>query len=141
MKLNLFIFSSNLMNLPYSAVDGEFVDDIEVLDHLRELIEGDLSVLVGIGLYYGPINKLLQLDVVQVVADHHLQHLEELTVRDVAIIIDVVNLECESQLLFVSGPGREGIEALHELKERDGTILVLIKNSNDPFNKRVVGQL
>ena len=84
---------------------------------------------------------MLQLHVVQVVANHHLQHLEELPVRDVPVIVDVVDLESKSQLLFIGGPGREGVEALHELKERNGAVLVLIEHSNNPFNKRVVGQL
>ena len=76
--------------------DGQLVDDIEVLDHIAELSEGYLAVKVLIGLHDGAINELLELSIVQVVTHHHLEDLEELTVRDIAIVVDVVNLEGET---------------------------------------------
>ena len=60
--------------------DGQFVHDIKILDHVAELCEGDLTVEVLVGLHDGAIYELLELRVVEVVADHHLEHLEELTV-------------------------------------------------------------
>ena len=84
-----------------SAVDGQFVDHIKVLYHFGELVEGDLAVLVGVCLYYGSVNELLQLNVVQVVTNHHFEHLEELTVRNVPVVVDIVDLESESQFLFI----------------------------------------
>jgi hypothetical protein len=44
---------------------------------------------------------LLQLLVLQVAPDHHLQYYEELAVADVPIAINVVYAECESQLLLL----------------------------------------
>ena len=76
--------------------DGQLVDDIEVLDHIAELSEGYFAVKVLIGLHDGAINELLELSIVQVVTHHHLEDLEELTVRDIAIVVDVVNLEGET---------------------------------------------
>jgi hypothetical protein len=46
---------------------------------------------------------LLELHVGEVVANHHLEDVEELPVGDVAILIDVIDLEGEDKLLlFVS---------------------------------------
>ena len=73
--------------------NGELVDDVEVADHDTELLEGDLAVEVSVGLDNGTVDELLQLHVVQVAANHHLEHLEELAVRDETIFVHVVNLE------------------------------------------------
>lgn len=44
---------------------------------------------------------LLQLLVLQVASNHHLQYYEELAIADVAVAVDVVYAECESQLLLL----------------------------------------
>ena len=62
------------------VADGELVHDIEVADHDTELAEADLAIEVRVRLHNRPVHQLLQLDVVQVAADHHLEHLEELAV-------------------------------------------------------------
>ena len=81
-------------------VDCEFIHDVEVLDHDAELIEGDLAIEVGISLHNGPVDQLLQLHIIQVVTDHHLEHLDEFTVGDEAVIVDVVDLEGESEFVL-----------------------------------------
>ena len=91
----------------FSVVDGQLVDDIKVLDHFGEFLKADLAVHVLVGLDDGAVDQLLQLYVIQVVADHHLEHGKELTVRDVAIIVDVINLESESQLFFLRRSSRQ----------------------------------
>lgn len=76
-------------------VDGELLADaLRVLaDDGAELLVRDLAVLVEVGLDDGLVDDLLQLHVVEVRADHHLEHLEQLAVADEAVAIDVVHLE------------------------------------------------
>ena len=76
-------------------VDGElFADALGVLaDDGAELLVRDLAVLVEVGLDDGLVDDLLQLHVVEVGADHHLEHLEQLAVADEAVAVDVVHLE------------------------------------------------
>ena len=121
--------------------DGELVDDVKVADHNAELLEGNLAVEIGVGLNDGTIDELLKLGVVQVVSHHHLEHLEEFAVRDEAIIVDVIDLESETQLFLLTGTGGQRVQALDELKEGDVTVIVAIKDGNDTAHKRVIGQL
>ncbi len=123
------------------VVDGELVNDVEVLDHDAEFVKGDLSVEVGIGLHNRPVDQLLQLHVVQVVAYHHLEDLEQLTVGDEAVVVNVVNLERKSQLILGGGSRRERVQTLHELQEGDVSVVVAIKHCNDTLDERVVGEL
>ena len=121
--------------------DGELVDDVKVADHNAELLEGNLAVEIGVGLNDGTIDELLKLGVVQVVSHHHLEHLEEFAIRDEAIIVDVIDLESETQLFLLTGTGGQRVQALDELKEGDVTVIVAIKDGNDTAHKRVIGQL
>lgn len=70
--------------------------------------------MILVGLNDCSVNQLLQLHVIEVVSNHHLEHCKELSVRDVAVTINIVNLECESQLLLLARASREGVEALHK---------------------------
>jgi hypothetical protein len=97
-----------------SAVDCELVDDIEVFNHLCEFIEANFSIMILIGLDDSSINKLLQLHVIEVVSNHHLEHGEKLSVRDEAVSINVVNLKSESQLLLLARASRERVKPLHK---------------------------
>ena len=121
--------------------DGELVDDVKVTDHNAELLEGNLAVEVGVGLNDGTIDELLQLSIVQVVTNHHLEYLEEFAIRDEAIIVDVIDLESETQLFLLTRTGGQRVQTLDELKEGDVTVIVAIKDGNDTAHKRVVGQL
>ena len=123
------------------VVDSELVDDIEVLDHDAELIEGDLTIEVSVGLHDRPVDELLQLHIVQVVTHHHFQNLEQLTVRDETIVVDVVNLESKSEFLVGGSASREGVKTLDELQEGDVTVLVAIEDADDALNQRVVRKL
>ena len=69
------------------------VDDVTEGTHGAELSEGDASVSVLVGVDDGLVHDLLQLRVLQVVAHHHLQHLEQLPVGDVAVLIHVIDPE------------------------------------------------
>jgi len=123
------------------VADRELVDDVQVADHHTEFAEGDLTVEIGVRLHNGPVDELLQLHVVQVAADHHLEHLEELAVRDEAIVVDVVDLERKSELVFLTGTGAKRVEALDELQEGDVTVIVAVEHGDDTLNERVVREL
>ena len=123
------------------VADGELVDHVEVADHDAEFAEGDLTVEIGVGLHNRSVDELLQLHVVQVAADHHLEHLEELAVRDEAIIVDVVDLERESEFVLLAGAGAERVETLDELEERDVTVVVAVEDGDDALDQRIVGEL
>ena len=86
-----------LASLP---VDGELLaDTIRILaDDSTEFLERNLTVLVEISLDDSLIDDLLELDVVQVGPYHHLQYLEELTVADEAIAINIINLESDCSI-------------------------------------------
>jgi hypothetical protein len=45
---------------------------------------------------------LLQLDVIEVVADHHFENNKQLAVADIAVVVDVVDLKRESQFFFLA---------------------------------------
>ena len=121
--------------------DGELVDDVKIANHNAELLEGNLAVEIGVRLNDGTIDELLQLGVVQVVSHHHLEHLEKFAVRDEAIIVDVIDLESETQFLLLTGTGGQRVQALDEFEEGDVTVIVAIKDGDDTAHKRVVGQL
>ena len=88
-------------------VQGHAYRNVRVLDHLFELIEADLAVAVLIGLHDGLVDNLrgiseslhvlidsthlLQLLVLQIAPNHHLQYYEELAVADVTVAVDVVD--------------------------------------------------
>jgi len=58
-----------------------------------ELLERELSVAVFVADEYGLVDDLLQLGILEVVADHQLQRLEKLHVGDEAVVVLVVHLE------------------------------------------------
>lgn len=71
---------------------------------------------------------LLQLLVLQVAPNHHLQHDKQFAVADVSISIDVVDLEREPQFLLLVTLGAECAEAGHEFLEVDVASTVFVKD-------------
>lgn len=61
--------------------------------HGAELLEGYFSVSVLVGVDDGFVDDLLELRVLQIVAHHHLQDLEQFTVGYVAVFVHVVDPE------------------------------------------------
>ena len=76
-------------------------DALHINDHLfvnvcvsydfAELFKVDFSVLVLVGEEDGLVHDLLELGVLQVGPNHHLKHLEQLTVTDVTVIVHIVD--------------------------------------------------
>ena len=86
-----------------SAVDGQLLNNVQILDHVLELLKRNLAISVLVSLNDCSVHKLLQLHVVQVAANHHLEHLEKFAIGDEAIVVNVVDLESEAQLLLGGG--------------------------------------
>lgn len=55
-----------------SQANTNLLMDIGVTDYRTELVKRDLAVLVLVGEQNGLVDDLLQLRVLQVIADHHL---------------------------------------------------------------------
>ena len=68
---------------------------VRVADDLAELLKVYLPVLVFVSKVNGLVDNLLELGVLQVRAHHHLEDLKQLTIADVAVVVDVVNSEIE----------------------------------------------
>ena len=76
-------------------VDGEFLaDSLRILSNdSTELVIRDLSVLVQISLDDSLVHNLLQLNIIKVSPHHHLQNLEQLSVADKSIAVNIIDLE------------------------------------------------
>ena len=64
---------------------------VRVTDDLAKLLKVDFAVFVLVGKEDCLVDDLLQLSVFQIGTHHHFQHLEELTVADVPVVINIVD--------------------------------------------------
>ena len=124
-----------------SVTDGQFVDNVQILNHIGKLLEANLAIKVLVRLDNGAVDQLLELNIIQIVTDHHFDDGEQLAIGNIAIVVDVVNLESKSKLLLLGGASWQRVEALDEFEEGDAPILILIKNRDNTLHKRVVSQL
>ena len=147
--------SSLWESLVLKLVQGHAHGYICVLDHLGELLEADLAIAVQVRLHDGLVHDLrqglaggsfrfhkssplccvcvaylLQLLVLQVAADHHLEHNEQLAVADEAIAVNVVDAERKAQLLLLVAFAAEGREARDKLLEIDVAATVLVEDGD-----------
>lgn len=91
------------MTASSSNVDHHLFVNVRVADHGTELVERDSTVFVFVGEQDGFVDDLLQLRVLQVVAHHHFEHHEKFIVRNVTVVVHVVNAKRKLQFgLFVS---------------------------------------
>lgn len=84
---------------------------------------------------------LLQLLVLQIASNHHLQYYEELAVADVAVAINVVYAEGEAQLLLLVTLAAKGRETRHEFLKVDIAATVLVEDGDHACCERVRGDL
>ena len=129
-----------LVSLVSLAVNGQLVNNVEMLGDIDEFSEGDFSVQILVGLDNGSVDQLLQLHIVEVIADHHLEYREQLSIRDVAVIVDVVDLESKSKLLLLGGGGGQTVETLYEFEEGNASILVFVQDGDYSLDKGVLCQ-
>lgn len=83
--------------------------------YCTELFEGYPAVSVLVCVDDGFVHDLLELRVLQVVAHHHLQHLEELAVGDVAVLVHVVDPEGDCECRVGSERGEEQMNSVYQL--------------------------
>jgi hypothetical protein len=81
-------------------VQGELSSHVQILDHVFEFLEADSSIIIEVGFNNGAVHELLQLHVGQIVANHHLQHCEELAICNEPIFVKIVDFEGKPQFLF-----------------------------------------
>ena len=122
------------------VVDCELINDVEITHHNAKLTEGDFTIEIGVGLYNGTVDELLELDIIQVVSDHHFQDLEQFTIRDEAVVVDVVDLESKSKFVLLACTSRQRVESLDELKEGNVAVVVTVEHSDHSSYQGVVGQ-
>ncbi len=108
---------------------------------VNKFLERDFAVEVFVRFDDGSVHQLLQLHVVQVVPHHHLEHSKELTVRNEAVVVDIVNLKREPQLLFLRRGRRERVETLHKLEERNVSVLVFVEYRDYALDQGVLCEL
>ena len=113
-----------------SVANGKLIDDIQIFNHVGELFKANLSIEVLVCLDDRTVDKLLKLDIVQVASNHHLKHVEKLSIRNVSIVVNIVDLEGKSEFLLLRRTCRERVETLYEFKERNAAILVLVEHSD-----------
>ena len=116
------------------VADGKLVDNVQVADHHTEFAEGDLTVEISVSLHNRPVHELLQLHIVKVASDHHLEHLKELAVWDETIVVDVIDLESKSELVLLTGTSTERVETLDEFQEGDVTVVVAVEHGDDTLH-------
>lgn len=93
--------------------------------YCTELFKGYPAVSVLVCIDYGLVHDLLELCILQVVAYHHLQHLEEFAVGDVAVLIHVI--DPESNCGATLGRGRQKYQSVNKFTVKDlGKIIFYI---------------
>lgn len=122
-------------------VDDHLFVNVSVANHGAELVERYLAILVAVGEEDRLVDDLLQLRVFQVVAHHHLEDLEELSVGDEPVIVHVVDAESEAQLRQLVALHAELRHALDELLEVHLSIAVSVEDVNNALHQRVLLQL
>lgn len=82
------------------------------MPYITKLLKGDLSISILVRIENGLVNNLLELLLCQVIANHGLQYLEELTITDETVLVYVVDTECNwmSERRGEGGRGEGGRE-------------------------------
>jgi len=151
-----FIFNTHASQSTYTAhvestSKGAYDTNLHVHYHLlvhvsvthdgAKLLERYLAILILVCEQDCLVYDLLELCVLQVVAHHHLQHLEQLPVRDEAVVIHVVDAEGEAHLALLVSLHAELRHALDELLEVDLAVAVCVEDVDDALHERVLLQL
>jgi hypothetical protein len=68
--------------------------------------------------------------ILQITANHHLQHDEQFSIADVPVSVNIVDLERELQLLLFISFAAEGAQARDEFLEVDVTAAVFVEDGD-----------
>lgn len=63
------------------------------LHHLAKLVKAEASVLIGVGIADGLVDDLLQLLGLEMIAGHHAQHDEQLSIGNISIPVQVIHIK------------------------------------------------
>ena len=74
--------------------------DIRIPHDGTKLLERDSAVFILVCEQNRLVDDLLQLRFFEVVANHHFEHMEEFSVRDVSVVVHIVDPEGKPQLAF-----------------------------------------
>ncbi len=97
----VYDMAMNWIKLGSNFIKSEFGCHIEILDHIFELFETDSAIEVEVSFDDGSIDKLLELHVGEVVTYHHFEHCEQLTIGNIAVLIDIVNFKSKLKLFLL----------------------------------------
>lgn len=134
--------------------------NVRVFNDVEELLERDLPVSVLISFHDGFVNNLLELEVLQIVPNHHFENEKELSVRDVSVPVNVVDFECDCavfpstlafmpclerqsvlirtlELLLLLALRRECREARDKLFEINVSGAVIVKDGQESLGKGI----
>jgi hypothetical protein len=81
-------------------LECQSLSNIQFLNHLAEIIIVNLAGPALITFDNGPIHYLLQLDIVQIFSNHQLQNMKQISIRDEAILIFIIDVESEPDFVF-----------------------------------------
>jgi hypothetical protein len=84
---------------------------------------------------------LLQLLILEVATNHHLQHDKQLATADVPIAVNIVDLESIAHFFFFVALSTKRAKAIDEFLEVDVATAVFVKDGNHPSGQRVRGDL
>lgn len=84
---------------------------------------------------------LLQLLVLEITTNHHLQHNKQFTIANVPIAINIVDLERIAHLFLLVALGTEHAKAIDEFLEVDVAAAIFVKDGDHPSGQRVRGDL
>jgi hypothetical protein len=84
---------------------------------------------------------LLQLLILEIATNHHLQHNEQLTIANVPIAVNIIDLERIAHLFILDALGTERAKAVDEFLEVDVAAAVFVKDGDHPSGQRVRGDL
>lgn len=137
-------------------VQGHAHRHIRVLYHLREFLEADFAVAIQVGLHDGLVDDLgglacypsielsrqkvpylLQLLVLEVASNHHLQHNEKFPIADISVAINVVHPEGKPQLLLLVPLAAERRQPRNKLLEVNVASPILVEYGNHARRERV----
>lgn len=93
---------------------------------------------IGIRLHDSLVHNLLQLLILQIIPNHHLEHQEELAIANQPIAIHIIHLEGKAQFLLPRSLRAEGGETSDELLEIDGSASIVVKDCDHAEGEGVV---
>jgi len=115
--------------------------DVRVADDAAELLEVDAAVVVLVGEKDCLVHNLLELRVLQIVAHHHFQHLEQLPIGYVAVVVYVIYSKGKPKLGVLVPLDAELRDALDKFFEIHLPVPVLVEDLYDSLYEWVLLKL